>query len=260
MLEPVSPLGSNHTSLRMWAAYSTRSRGELHSKSEPVAPPPTLSSSGLETIAPPVGGAKIVDVNLTGEMTEEERDTVAKLRKRDAQVRRHEQAHLTAAGQHALGGAKYTYQIGPDGVRYAIGGEVQVDLSPVQGDPEATLRKAQQLQQAALAPVDPSGADRNVAMAAAQVAQDARHEMIEDAQEEIEEKQKERSGKESSGKESSGKAVDAYAGDLLNQIYTSYSGFSYDEDASTENAHPSLQNRSNHGADTKPSRNLDYYV
>lgn len=212
MAAPVSPLGANHTSLRLWAAYSGRGKGELRTEPEPVTPPPvvhaatlesvpkpatlemsaglhvmtckcTLCSPGMETIASPVGGAKIVPVNLTGEMTPEEKEMIEKLRQRDAQVRRHEQAHLVAAGQHAMGGAQYTYQVGPDGRRYAVGGEVQVDVSPVEGDPEATLRKAQQLQRAALAPMDPSAADRNVAAVAAQMAQEARQDIVEEAQE-----------------------------------------------------------------------------
>jgi len=137
----------------------------------------------MESIASPVGGAKIVEVNLTGTLSEEEKQTVDQLRKRDTQVRRHEQAHLVAAGQHAIGSAQYTYQIGPDGQRYAIGGEVQVDMAPVRGDPDATLRKAQQLQQAALAPVDPSGADRNAAMAAAQMVQQARQQIANETSE-----------------------------------------------------------------------------
>lgn len=217
MVAPVSPLGANHTSLRLWAAYSGRGKGELQTEAEPVAPPRvaraatlesvpkpatlemsaglhvmtckcTLCSPGLETIASPVGGAKIVSVNLTGEMTPEEKEMIDKLRQRDAQVRRHEQAHLVAAGQHAMGGAQYTYQVGPDGRRYAVGGEVQVDVSPVEGDPEATLRKAQQLQRAALAPMDPSAADRNVAAVAAQMAQEARQDISEEAQEAMRER------------------------------------------------------------------------
>lgn len=217
VVAPISPLGANHTSLRLWAAYSDRGKGELRTEPEPVTPPPvvhaatlesvpkpatlemsaglhvmtckcTLCSPGMETIASPVGGAKIVPVNLTGEMTPEEKEMIEKLRQRDAQVRRHEQAHLVAAGQHAMGGAQYTYQVGPDGRRYAVGGEVQVDVAPVEGDPEATLRKAQQLQRAALAPMDPSAADRNVASVAAQMAQEARQDIAEEAQEAMRER------------------------------------------------------------------------
>jgi hypothetical protein len=50
-------------------------------------------------------------------------------------------------------------------------------MSPVQGDPVATLRKMEVVQRAASAPASPSGADRQVAAAAAQQAQQARAEM-----------------------------------------------------------------------------------
>jgi len=163
----------------------------LHAETEPVstsavAQEVTLESDpNMQTIPAPVGGAKIVSVNLTGALSEEEKQEIKRLRKRDAQVRRHEQAHLMTAGPHAHGSAHYTYQVGPDGKRYAIGGEVQVDMSPVQGDPEATLHKAEQLEQAALAPMEPSAADRNVAMAAEKMAQQARHDIAKERSEEM---------------------------------------------------------------------------
>ncbi|RME63603.1 MAG: hypothetical protein D6790_04445 [Caldilineae bacterium] len=143
-------------------------------------------------------GGKIVKVNLSGDLTEEEKRMVKELADRDAEVRRHEQAHLRTAGPYALGGPHYTYQVGPDGKRYAVGGEVQVDMSEVEGDPEATLRKAIRIQQAAMAPADPSAADRQVAMQAAMMAQEARQEMAQERQEEIHkqaEKQKESGAK-----------------------------------------------------------------
>jgi len=136
------------------------------------------SNVGMNTIASPLGG-KVIPINLTGALSEEESAMVEELRQRDAEVRRHEQAHIMAAGAHAMGSAQYSYQVGPDGKRYAVGGEVQVDMSEVPEDPEATLRKAQQLQAAALAPSDPSGADRSVAMAAARMAAEARSEIVE---------------------------------------------------------------------------------
>ena len=86
---------------------------------------------------------------------------------------------MAAAGQHAIGGASYTYQVGPDGRRYAIGGEVQIDLSPIPGDPDATFRKAQKLRRAALAPAAPSSTDRQVAMLASRMAQEALAEVAE---------------------------------------------------------------------------------
>lgn len=53
---------------------------------------------------------------------------VARLRQRDAAVRRHEQAHAAAGGPHA-GAPSYEYTQGPDGRQYATGGEVPIDAS-----------------------------------------------------------------------------------------------------------------------------------
>jgi len=103
---------------------------------------------------------------------------VRELKARDLEVRTHEQAHLSAAGRYANGGASFTYQRGPNGVSYATGGEVSIDTSPVSGDPKATLEKAQVIQRAALAPAQPSSQDRAVAAAAAQMAAQARAELL----------------------------------------------------------------------------------
>lgn len=110
-------------------------------------------------------------------------DTV-KLRNRDQEVRRHEQAHLSAAGGLATGGANFSYQTGPDGKRYAVGGEVNIDTSPVSGDPNATIRKAQQIRRAALAPADPSSQDRAVAASASVMEMKARRDLQEKNEEE----------------------------------------------------------------------------
>ncbi|NHZ88458.1 catalase [Massilia sp. CCM 8733] len=101
---------------------------------------------------------------------------IDKLKARDAEVRQHEQAHLAAAGGLALSGASYTYQRGPNGVNYAIGGEVQIDTSPG-GTPQETISRARAIAAAALAPADPSGADRAVAAQAGQMEQQARAEL-----------------------------------------------------------------------------------
>lgn len=106
-----------------------------------------------------------------------EQRLVSELRSRDQEVRAHELAHLAAAGGLSKGGATFEFALGPDGQRYAIGGEVQIDTSGVPGDPAATLQKAIQIQQAALAPAQPSAQDRSVAVAAAAMAAEARAEM-----------------------------------------------------------------------------------
>lgn len=107
---------------------------------------------------------------------EKQKEMIEKLRKRDREVRAHEAAHKAAGGQYA-GSATFSYQVGPDGQQYAVGGEVPIDLSPVPGDPAATIRKMQQVQAAALAPAEPSSADRQVAAKAAQIAARARAEL-----------------------------------------------------------------------------------
>lgn len=109
-----------------------------------------------------------------GELNEEQRAQVDELKNRDREVRQHEQAHLSAAGPHAISGPTYDYQKGPDGKKYAVGGEVQIDTSPVDGDPEATIRKARIVRAAALAPAEPSSQDRAVAAKATQMEMSAR--------------------------------------------------------------------------------------
>lgn len=111
------------------------------------------------------------------QLTEEERRILNELKARDAEVRAHEAAHLAAAGPHANGAPTYEYQTGPDGRQYAVGGEVSIDSSPVPGDPEATVRKAQTIKRAALAPREPSGQDRQVAAQAAQLEAQARQQI-----------------------------------------------------------------------------------
>lgn len=107
-----------------------------------------------------------------------EREQIQVLAARDREVRAHEQAHAAVAGQYASS-PTYSFVRGPDGVSYAVGGEVQIDTSPIPGDPEATLRKAQQLRRAANAPAEPSSQDGRVAAQAAQMEQQARTELRE---------------------------------------------------------------------------------
>ena len=104
---------------------------------------------------------------------------VQKLRERDREVRAHEQAHIAAGGQHVSGGASFSYQTGPDGRQYAVGGSVQIDTSPVPGDPKATEEKARAVRRAALAPASPSSSDQNVAAKAAAMENKSRSEQAE---------------------------------------------------------------------------------
>jgi len=118
---------------------------------------------------------------------------ISQLQSRDREVRAHEAAHASAGGSLVVSGPSFTYQKGPDGRSYAIGGEVQLDVSAVANDPEATLQKSEQIRRAALAPADPSSQDIRVAANAGQLASKARVDIAllrrEEAQ--LEEKEKE---------------------------------------------------------------------
>ncbi|MBF0229452.1 MAG: SprA-related family protein [Desulfamplus sp.] len=100
------------------------------------------------------------------------------LKKSDTEVRTHEMAHIAAGGQYVTSGARLEYQKGPDGVSYAVAGEVSIDTSPIAGDPEATVAKMRQVQRAALAPASPSNQDIKVAANAGALASKAMSEMI----------------------------------------------------------------------------------
>ncbi|MCW9048186.1 MAG: putative metalloprotease CJM1_0395 family protein [Gammaproteobacteria bacterium] len=105
----------------------------------------------------------------------QENDNVLRqLRARDREVRAHEAAHTAAGGSLVRGGPSYTFQTGPDGRSYAVGGEVQLDVSAVPNNPQATLAKASQIRAAALAPANPSAQDVRVAANANQLASRAR--------------------------------------------------------------------------------------
>ncbi|RMG53682.1 MAG: hypothetical protein D6717_10835 [Gammaproteobacteria bacterium] len=115
----------------------------------------------------------------------EELEQLRELKRRDQEVRAHERAHISAGGQYVRGGAHYSYQYGPDGRRYAVGGEVSIDVAPVPNDPQATLQKAQTIRRAALAPANPSGQDRAVAAQAQQMAIQAQAELARQRMESI---------------------------------------------------------------------------
>ncbi len=116
------------------------------------------------------------------QLSEEDKRTVEQLKRVDLETKAHEQAHLAAGSGLVQGGASFTYTRGPDGRMYAVGGEVSIDTSP-ENDPNATIRKMQQVKRAALAPSNPSGQDRSVAAQAAQTEADARAQKMEESRE-----------------------------------------------------------------------------
>ncbi len=123
------------------------------------------------------------DKKQPNELSEEEKIQVSKLQARDSEVRAHEAAHLAAAGGLAAGGASFTYQKGPDGKQYAIGGEVPIDTSPG-STPEETITRARQIKAAATAPANPSGQDMKIASTAAMMEMKAVMELAAQKQEE----------------------------------------------------------------------------
>lgn len=137
---------------------------------------PALFFSGAPRPAPPADdapsdanvGSKPSTVERDQGLSQEELKKLSDLKARDREVRAHEAAHQAAGGQHA-GAISFTYERGPDGAQYAVGGEVSIDVSPVQGDPQATIEKMRIVRAAAMAPAEPSGQDRAVAAEAMQV-------------------------------------------------------------------------------------------
>jgi hypothetical protein len=114
-----------------------------------------------------------------------EQQQITELKQRDAEVRAHEQAHASLGGQYAST-PQYEYERGPDGSRYAVGGEVSIDISKA-STPQETIRKAQQVKAAALAPAEPSAQDLRVATEATQITLEARSEISRDKAQEAQE-------------------------------------------------------------------------
>jgi hypothetical protein len=108
-------------------------------------------------------------------LSEGERKQLDELKSRDREVRTHENAHQSAGGEFA-GSPSYTYQTGPDGNRYAIGGEVSIDVSP-EDKPEATIAKMERVRRAATAPAEPSPQDYKVAAQADRMMAEAQQDL-----------------------------------------------------------------------------------
>jgi hypothetical protein len=167
--------------MNVGALYSSTGSVPLHRQGPLSAAAPAPPASELE-VPPPAGTSSSGTTGDTTNLTPEALALLSKLKSRDTEVRQHEQAHLAAAGGLATSGASYTYERGPNGVDYAIGGEVQIDTAPG-ATPEETISRARVIQAAALAPAEPSGADRAVAAQASLMEQQARAELAaQDAQ------------------------------------------------------------------------------
>lgn len=178
---------------------------EQQNKNAQNSPAPAARERSAQNVAATLGGPSAVTVQvqesnleikeepapkdtgqqkLENQLTEEERKEVQRLKERDREVRAHEAAHASV-GRGFTGSPNFEYVTGPDGVRYAVGGHVDIDVSEVPDNPEATIDKMEVVRAAALAPARPSGQDRAVAREAATKAQEARAELAEERREEI---------------------------------------------------------------------------
>ena len=138
------------------------------------------------------GGSGSTERALNGkELTEQEIKQVDKLKSREKEVITHELRHQSVGGQYASA-PSYGKEKGPDGRSYITDGSVQISVSE-ESTPEKTISKMQQVYAAALAPAEPSSADRSVAAKAKSIEASARAELAE-------EKAQEASGSESADK------------------------------------------------------------
>lgn len=162
----------------------------------------TTGVSGRTSVSSASSTSKTEQQDNEQQLRQEEQRILQQLRSRDREVRAHEAAHIAAGRPYIRSGPSYTYQRGPDGRPYAIGGQVQLDTSEVRDDPEATLNKAEQVRRAALAPAQPSPQDLSVAANASQLAARARVELAIQRREEFDPQVQAQSGEEDSRQES----------------------------------------------------------
>jgi len=117
-------------------------------------------------------------------LSQQDLQQLQQLKHRELEVRTHEQAHLSTAGQYAKGGASFTLKKGPDSHSYATGGEVSIDIGK-EKIPETTISKMRIIKQAALAPANPSSTDRRIASQASVKEAQAKQEISMKRQEEL---------------------------------------------------------------------------
>lgn len=85
---------------------------------------------------------------------------LSRFKNKDNEVRTHEQLHASKATTTTP--INYSYQAGPDGKLYAVGGYVRFDTS-IPKDEAQAMQKLNELQRASTAPKDLSSADSSIA-------------------------------------------------------------------------------------------------
>jgi hypothetical protein len=183
----------------------------------------------------PSAGKENAESRQQEQQEQAEQKKLAELKLRDLEVRSHEKAHASAGGKYS-DAPQYEYETGPDGRRYAVGGEVSIDIS-TEGTPEETIRKMQQVKAAALSPAEPSPQDLRVASEATQKAVAARNEIISDKAQSAEQAFKAFSA-EQSGQISPSKTISPTPelGDIVNANDVSVPSRTLDKDPASQSA------------------------
>lgn len=125
----------------------------------------------------------ILKSNSPDKLSQDEQRLVRDLASRDSEVRAHEAAHQASSGGMS-GAATYTYQQGPDGKMYAIGGEVSINMKSG-SSPQETIANARQIATAAMAAGNPSPQDFAVASSARVMEMKAKQQLAKQEQESV---------------------------------------------------------------------------
>jgi hypothetical protein len=177
-LPPISPYSSSPYSSAAPAVRESRNTGNANG--EPPAETDNRAVRAADESETAGANRKTGESEASGKgaggLEEAELKQLTELKARDREVRAHEAAHQATGGQHS-GAMSFTYQRGPDGAQYAVGGEVSIDISSVNGNPQATIEKMRVVRAAAMAPAEPSGQDRAVAAQAMQIMLQAQSEL-----------------------------------------------------------------------------------
>ncbi|WP_049791078.1 putative metalloprotease CJM1_0395 family protein [Shewanella violacea] len=194
----IKPLDKSHTNNEQGpqAEYNTRDRGiDIHggqAEGKRDFSPPGADEEKRESIFTPFEAVEQGDGEDApdGQSADAKRQVIAQLEQqllqelstRDAEVKAHEQAHSTVGGDLAQS-PQFSYEKGSDGRRYAVDGEVRIDIAVVEGDPLATVSKMKKVYAAAMAPTNPSMADIRVASQALKKLNDAKAQLVDVRQE-----------------------------------------------------------------------------
>ncbi len=156
-------------------AASSRSSGRRTGPRTPPAEsgPPSGDRVDLSPLARRLAAGEAAP---SEDLSRSELHLLTELRRMDRKVRSHERLHLAIAGRYARGGISYEFHRGPDGQFYAVAGSVRIDTSEAR-TPQQTVEKMRVVRRAALAPVNPSPADRAIAAKAAMEEVQARLEL-----------------------------------------------------------------------------------